>query len=118
MFSRTVASWSMVPSAVARRRYASANPSEHLARWRSEAGDPLEAVAELEQLLAEVLREWGADHPATLAVRNNLGRLRDEAGDHAGATAELEQLLADIERVLGRDQQDRACHSPNGLVSC
>jgi hypothetical protein len=49
------------------------------------------------------LRVLGADHPDTLATRNNLASSRGVAGDAAGATAAFEALLADMVRVHGPD---------------
>nr|BFE75551.1 hypothetical protein GCM10020092_088520 [Actinoplanes digitatis] len=45
----------------------------------------------------------GADHPHTLATRNNLASWRSQAGDPAGAVTAFEQLLDDYLRVLGAD---------------
>ncbi|MGH3985454.1 MAG: tetratricopeptide repeat protein [Pseudonocardiaceae bacterium] len=44
---------------------------------RGEAGDPAGAAAALEQLLADVLRVLGPDHPDTLATRHNLAYWRE-----------------------------------------
>ena len=48
------------------------------------------AVAELEALLADLVRVLGADHPGTLAARGNLAGWRGEAGDVAGAVTGYE----------------------------
>ena len=65
------------------------------------------AVAELEALLADLVRVLGADHPGTLAARGNLAGWRGEAGD----VAELEALLADLAYREG------CCHrTPSGTA--
>ncbi len=43
----------------------------------------------------------GADHPDTLASRNNLAGAYRSAGDLVRAVPLFEQTLADSERVLG-----------------
>jgi Tetratricopeptide repeat len=45
----------------------------------------------------------GADHPDTLASRNNLAYAYEAAGDLGRAVPLLEQTLADSVRVLGAD---------------
>ena len=62
------------------------------------------AAAALEQLLPDVLRVLGLDHPHTLITRANFAHWRGEAGDAGGAVAALEQVLLDRLRVLGPDQ--------------
>ncbi|WP_192581153.1 tetratricopeptide repeat protein [Micromonospora noduli] len=64
------------------------------------------AKAASEQLLADVLRVLGPDHPDTFATRHHIAYWRGEAGDPAGAAAAHEQLLADVLRVLGPDHPD------------
>ena len=43
----------------------------------------IEAITEFERLLTEQQRVLGADHPATLATRNNLAFWRGRGGDVA-----------------------------------
>jgi hypothetical protein len=78
----------------------------HLVRWRGKAGDPVDAAAQCEQVLADCERVWGIDHPDTLAARRDLARWRGQAGAPAGAAAALEQMVSDHERVLGVDHPD------------
>ncbi|MFJ8570398.1 tetratricopeptide repeat protein, partial [Streptomyces sp. NPDC093514] len=59
-----------------------------------------EAYAEL---LADMVRVLGPDHPNTLTTRNNLAYWRGMAGDAAGAAEAYAELLADMVRVLGPD---------------
>ena len=48
----------------------------------------------------------GADHPDTLASRNNLALAYRDAGRTAEAITLFEQTLADRERVLGANHPD------------
>ena len=52
------------------------------------------------------MRVLGADHPDTLASRNNLAAAYESAGDLGRAIPLLEQALADSVRVLGADHPD------------
>jgi Tetratricopeptide repeat len=72
------------------------------------ATDVAGAVAEFGRLSTAQQRVLGADHPDTLAARNNLASWRGEGGDVAGAVAEFERLLTDRIRVLGVDHPDLA----------
>jgi tetratricopeptide (TPR) repeat protein len=56
-----------------------------------------------ESLLADMERVLGADHPDTLATRDNLASAYWGAGRIAEAITLSEQTLADRERVLGAD---------------
>jgi tetratricopeptide (TPR) repeat protein len=56
-----------------------------------------------EQALADRERVLGADHPDTLASRNNLAGAYESAGRLGEAIPMFEQALADRERVLGAD---------------
>ena len=59
-----------------------------------------------EQNLADMERVLGADHPDTLATRNNLAAAYRAAGRTAEAIPLHERTLADRERVLGPDHPD------------
>jgi len=59
-----------------------------------------------EPLLADQERVLGADHPDTVASRNNLASAYQLAGRTAEAITLHEQTLADRERVLGADHPD------------
>ena len=54
-----------------------------------------------EQVLAERERVLGADHPDTLAVRNNLAGAYKSVGRFSDAIDAWEKLLPDCQRVLG-----------------
>ena len=70
---------------------------------RARAGDVTGAVAALERLLADLIRDVGTDHPDVLNTRRYLGFWRAQAGDVTGAVAVFERLLADQVRVFGPD---------------
>lgn len=59
----------------------------------------------------------GADHPATIVVRNNLASWRAQSGDVAGAVTELEALIIDQLKVLGADHPHTLAARKN-LASC
>jgi hypothetical protein len=65
-----------------------------------------EAITRYEQVLADRERVLGADHPGTLATRDNLAAAYRGAGRTAEAIAQYEQVLAGRERVLGADHPD------------
>ena len=75
----------------------------NLARFRGETGDYAGAVTAYEELLPDLVRVLGDDHPTTLIGRSNLARFRGETGDYAGAVTAYEDLLPDLVRVLGDD---------------
>ena len=64
------------------------------------------ALAAYEQLLVDLVRVLGADHPDALTTRSNVAGWRGESGDVAGALAALEELVIDQARVLGVDHPD------------
>ena len=78
--------------------FAPPSPQNLIARHTS-TGDPVAAIAALEELLTDQLRLLGPDHHDTLTTRYNLALWRTEAGDPAAAIAALEEL-ADRFRVL------------------
>jgi tetratricopeptide (TPR) repeat protein len=87
--------------------------AERLLGLRSWAVRHLVAVADLGQgiaqarsVLADYERVLGADHPDTLASRNNLAYAYESAGRLSEAIPLYEQALADCERVLGTDHPD------------
>ena len=65
-----------------------------------------EAITMYEQNLAARERVLGADHPDTLATRDNLATAYRAAGRTAEAITTYEQNLAARERVLGADHPD------------
>ncbi|MER5474562.1 tetratricopeptide repeat protein [Streptomyces sp. NPDC002685] len=74
-----------------------------LAYWRGESGDATGAVAGFEELLPDLARILGPDHPHTLTTRHALAAWRGRGGDTAGAVAGFEELLPDRVRILGPD---------------
>ena len=61
------------------------------------------AITLYQQVLADRERVLGADHPNTLATRDNLAGAYRGAGRTAEAITLYEQVLAGRERVLGAD---------------
>ncbi|MFJ4843221.1 tetratricopeptide repeat protein, partial [Streptomyces sp. NPDC088746] len=82
-----------------------------------ESGQTAAAAAATEELLADLVRVLGPDHPDTLATRGNHAYWQAEAGDAVGAAAAYEELLADRLRVLGPDHLNTLAARGN-LASC
>jgi DNA-binding SARP family transcriptional activator len=76
----------------------------HLACIRAEAGDPA-AVADLRDVVEDMVEVFGELHPATLSARADLADLLGELGDPVLAAATLVDVLADHLRVLGPDHE-------------
>ena len=66
-------------------------------------GGTAEAIPLVQQILAVRERLLGADHPSTLASRNNLASAYRAAGRPAEAIPLFEQNVAACERLLGAD---------------
>ncbi|MEI7029299.1 tetratricopeptide repeat protein, partial [Streptomyces pratensis] len=75
----------------------------NLAGWLGRAGDAAGAATALADLLSDMARVLGEDHPETLTTRNNFASWLGDAGDAAGAATALADLLSDMARVLGED---------------
>lgn len=58
------------------------------------------------ELLPDMLRVLGPDHPHTLITRHNLAYWREEAGDVSGAATAYAELLPVMLRVLGPDHPE------------
>jgi hypothetical protein len=71
-----------------------------------EAGQPGQAAAQYRDLLDDIVRVLGPDHPDTLAARANHAYMLGEAGQPGQAAAQYRDLLDDIVRVLGPDHPD------------
>ena len=69
-------------------------------------GQPVRAAGYLQRALAGRVRVLGADHPDTLASRDNLALAHHAVGDLGRAIPLHEQTLADRLRVLGADHPD------------
>lgn len=78
---------------------------QKLAHWRGRAGDAAAAVAELTELLADLLQILDPDHQETLTARCTLAYWRCETGDINGAITETEALLDDVMRLFGPDNR-------------
>jgi hypothetical protein len=63
-------------------------------------------VANLAELLDDMVRVLGPDHPGTLHARGALAEVRGVAGNAAEAAAGFAELLDDQMRVLGGDHPD------------
>jgi len=82
------------------------------------AGRLGEAIPLHERTLADSERVLGADHPYTVASRNNLAYAYQAAGRHTEAVALLERTLADRERILGAEHpQTQISSSSLALMS-
>ncbi|WP_369276712.1 tetratricopeptide repeat protein [Streptomyces bobili] len=68
-----------------------------------ESGDRAQAVLLFTELVPDLIRVLGADHPHTLSARHNLGINAGESGDHAQAVLLFTELVPDLIRVLGAD---------------
>ncbi|MFE2251666.1 tetratricopeptide repeat protein, partial [Streptomyces lavendulae] len=77
-----------------------------LGRSLGDCGQLAAAIDHFQHLAATAVSRLGADHPDTLATRNNLAAWQGEAGDAAGAAQAFADLLADQIRVLGADHPD------------
>ncbi|MEV4398781.1 tetratricopeptide repeat protein [Nonomuraea sp. NPDC049607] len=75
-------------------------------RYLYDLADLTRAVPLFEVTLADHERVLGADHPSTLASRNNLAGIYRVAGDLGRAIPLSEAALADCERMLGADHPD------------
>ncbi|MFJ8273778.1 tetratricopeptide repeat protein [Streptomyces sp. NPDC094154] len=86
-------------------------PDVHAVLFRAggslgDSGQVTAACDYFTRLHDHVREHLGADHPDTLATRNNQAFWRAEAGDPAGAAAALDALLQDRLRVLGPDHRE------------
>lgn len=64
---------------------------------------PAERAEALEHALDDCAARWGADHPRTIAARNNLASKYSVIGRRGAAIAQFEQALEDAVRVLGEE---------------
>uniref|UniRef100_UPI003D70952A tetratricopeptide repeat protein n=1 Tax=Streptomyces sp. WAC 04229 TaxID=2203206 RepID=UPI003D70952A len=76
------------------------------ATYRQGQGALPPALHAHQRALATYERVLGADHPSSLASRNNLAYAYDSAGDLGRAIPLYEQTLTDRVRVLGADHPD------------
>ncbi|MEJ2853708.1 MULTISPECIES: FxSxx-COOH system tetratricopeptide repeat protein [unclassified Saccharothrix] len=88
-----------------------------LADCRGVRGDLAGAIADLEQVVADLTELFGDDHDRTLSVRGGLSFWKAKAGDLTGAIAEQEELLAARIRTSGEDHPDTVLARHNLAVS-
>jgi hypothetical protein len=74
-----------------------------VARFAGETGRVDEAISLLHDVLADLKRVLGPDHPRTLLTRHDIAYWTREAGRVDEAISLLHDVLADLERVLGPD---------------
>ena len=79
---------------------------DHLAAACEAAGRPQDAIAALENSVAERERALGRDHPESLSTRSSLAHAHLAAGRSDEAILLYESTLADRDRVLGPDHPD------------
>ncbi|MER6641053.1 tetratricopeptide repeat protein [Streptomyces microflavus] len=72
----------------------------------ADAGNYERAVALFKELLPDVNRAFGTDHPDTLTTRHNHALNVGNAGNYQRAVTLLDGLLPDVTRVLGTDHPD------------
>ena len=75
----------------------------HAAAFLNDQGAPAQAIRYYSRARAGAEREFGKDHPYTLATRANLANAYETAGYLDDAVSQCEEVLADAERVLGGD---------------
>ena len=71
--------------------------------WTGFCGDAAGALRLSRELLPDLERVLGPDHPSTLTARNNNAAWTGFCGDAAEALRLSRELLPDLERVLGPD---------------
>ena len=76
------------------------------AKGVKQLGHYAEAIRILRDIVADRIRVLGAEHPDTLASRENLAVAIGEGGDHEGAVQMLRELVADRARLQGPDHPD------------
>jgi len=77
-----------------------------VAYWTGEAGDVVEAVQLLRELLPDQQRVLEPSHPDTLNTRHHIAHWTGAAGNAAEAVRLLRELLPDQQRVFGPDHPD------------
>jgi Tetratricopeptide repeat len=83
-----------------------ASTAHMAARYQAALGTHAQAEAWYQGVLAARLRLLGADHPDTLATRQQIAWEMAQQGKDAAAEAEFRAVLADRLRVLGADHPD------------
>ncbi len=102
VFTIVTTSTAYQDSAVGEAAYAAGTA----ARYQSEQGLHVQALASQRQVLAAQLRVLGPDHPDIFATRHAIAYEMAQLGDQAGALAEFRDILAARQRRLGPDHPD------------
>jgi len=70
--------------------------ARRLATWTGKAGNPEEAIRQLQRLTAIATEQRGANDSRTLSLRRHLAHWTGEAGDPLEAVRRLEQLSTEV----------------------
>ncbi|MEV0253116.1 tetratricopeptide repeat protein [Streptomyces sp. NPDC050732] len=81
-------------------------------------GEVAKAIEYLNRGVGAATRVFGAEHPHTLAARNNLAAVHESAGNSRHAIALYEQVLADCAQVLGAAHPDTLRARNNLAATC
>ncbi|MCW2785006.1 MAG: tetratricopeptide repeat protein [Marmoricola sp.] len=76
------------------------------AKWLQEHGRLQEALWIQKQVLHDLTKTAGPDHPFTMTARQNVAQIRAFAGEVDGAITEYETLVKQQTKVLGPDHPD------------
>lgn len=99
--SQSPSGWYPDPSGAPQQRYFDGTT------WTQRTtGDVGGAVSDLESLVADQIRDLGADHRDVLATRAILAARRAMAGQRADALFDYNKLIRDQVRILGADHPD------------
>ena len=71
----------------------------NIASWTGRHGDTAGALRLFQELLPDLIRVLGPDHPHVLTTRGNIASWMAEHGDAAGALRLFQELLPDLIRV-------------------
>ena len=77
-----------------------------IARWTGQGGDAAAALPLARQLLPDMVRVLGPDHPDVLTTRGNIAGWTGQGGDAAAALRLARELLPNMVGVLGPDHPD------------
>ena len=77
-----------------------------IADWTGQRGDSAEALRLYQELLPDLVRVLGPDHPDTLTTRGSIAFWTGQRGNSAEALRLYQELLPDQVRVLGRDDPE------------
>jgi hypothetical protein len=86
-----------------------------VALWTDLSGNLEEALRLSQALLPDRVRVLGADHPETLAIRNDIAGWTGDCGNRTGALRLFQALLPDRVRVLATNHPDTVA-TRNGIA--